>query len=201
MTTQPKWPARTAARERSRAALLEAVHEVALQAGYAGTSLDAVAKTAGVTTGAIYSIFGSKRDLFLAAFGEEYREPRFADIVEPGTPMAEGLRAYGLAWAQRYSDSTAWAAYGIGLEMLLAMRAEPAVMQEILTHEDPHRRQLADDLALRARQAKEKLPLPALELSIALHACLSGLTGERVNTGKPADAVFGYVAAALWTAP
>jgi len=199
--TQTQWPVRTAARRRSRAALLAATEEIALKNGYAGTSLEAVAAAAGVTTGAIYSIFGSKRDLFLETFLAQFPEPRLADVVEPGTPMAEGLRAFGMAWAERYDDPRANAVYGIGLELMVSVRSEPDVVSRMLDQYKPQRQLLADDLALRGKQAKEELPLPALDLAVALHACLSGLTGERINTGQPSNDVFGYVAAALWARP
>jgi AcrR family transcriptional regulator len=200
VTTQQQWPARTAARERTRAALLAATEQLALQTGYAGTSLEAVASAAGVTTGAIYSIFGSKRDLFLEVFTTLFPEPRFTDLVAPGVPMAQGLRDYGRAWAERFSDERAFAVYDIGLEMLVALRSEPEVRRQMLAQHAPNTQQLADDLTLRARQSKEKLPLPALELATAIRACLSGLMNERVHTGKPSNAVFGYVVGALWGA-
>jgi len=47
-------------------ALLDSAAACFLEAGYAATSLDAVAKRARVTKGAIYHHFASKRDLFLA---------------------------------------------------------------------------------------------------------------------------------------
>ena len=197
MTTQQQWPARTAARERSRAALLAAAEQISLKQGYAGTSLEAVASAAGVTTGAIYSIFGSKRELFLAVFAG-YADPRFVDVVAPGTPMAQGLREYGLAWAARYDSPQALAIYDIGLEMLVALRSEPEVMQRLLEQRAPQHQEMAEDLALRARQAKEKLPLPAIDLATAVKACLSGLMNERVHTGQPSKEVFGYVLGSLW---
>jgi AcrR family transcriptional regulator len=47
-------------------ALLESAAACFLESGFAATSLDAVAKRARVTKGAIYHHFASKRDLFLA---------------------------------------------------------------------------------------------------------------------------------------
>jgi AcrR family transcriptional regulator len=62
-------PARTRREEYAEAtyeALLESAAACFLESGFAATSLDAVAKRARVTKGAIYHHFASKRDLFLA---------------------------------------------------------------------------------------------------------------------------------------
>ena len=197
-TTQ--WPVRRAARERSRTALLEAAAELGLTGGYAGTSLEAVAARAGVTTGAIYSIFGSKLALFEQVVAERYDDVRFTEVVPPGTPMRDGLRAFGIAWARRYSNDEAKAAFGIALEILLLIRADPALSRKMVEDTVPARQALADDLELRARQAGESAPLPFLDLAIALHSCMTGLMAERLHTGSPPDAVFGHVAASLWGA-
>lgn len=202
MTAQStQWPVRRAARERSRAALLKAAAELGASGGYAGTSLEAVAARAGVTTGAIYSIFGSKRAMFEELIAERYNDVRFAEVVAPGTPMRDGLRAFGIAWAKRYSNEDAKAAFGIALEILLLVRADPALSRKMVADTLPVRQVLADDLALRARQSGERAPLPFLDLAVALHSCMSGLMAERLHTGSPPDKVFGHVAASLWSTP
>ena len=53
-------------REITRGRLLETAEAMFLSSGYADTSVDAVAHAAGYTTGAVYSNFGGKADLFLA---------------------------------------------------------------------------------------------------------------------------------------
>lgn len=50
----------------TRSRLLATAEEVFLSRGYAATSVDLVADEAGYTTGAVYSNFGGKADLFLA---------------------------------------------------------------------------------------------------------------------------------------
>jgi AcrR family transcriptional regulator len=53
-------------REVTRARLLATAEDVFWSRGYAATSVDVIAEQAGYTTGAVYSNFGGKADLFLA---------------------------------------------------------------------------------------------------------------------------------------
>ncbi|MBI2168250.1 MAG: TetR/AcrR family transcriptional regulator [Actinobacteria bacterium] len=55
-----------ARREQTRRCLLDAAQAVFAARGYRGASLSEIAEAAGFTTGAIYSNFGGKEDLFLA---------------------------------------------------------------------------------------------------------------------------------------
>ena len=67
---------------RNRDALLDAARAVFLRSGYHGTTVEAIAREAGFTTGAIYSRFAGKADLFLALLEEqiEERARQFAGI-------------------------------------------------------------------------------------------------------------------------
>jgi AcrR family transcriptional regulator len=68
-------PARTQSQrsEATRGELVAAARELFAQDGYAATLLDAVARRAGVTKGALYHHFAGKRELFEAVFEEEER--------------------------------------------------------------------------------------------------------------------------------
>ena len=100
--------------------------------------------------------------------------------------------------ARRYDDERAHTVYGVALEMLVALRADPAGMQAMLAEGGPERQELAGDLELRAQQAGETLPLSATELATAVHACISGLLSEHVHTRTTSEELFGYVLASLW---
>jgi AcrR family transcriptional regulator len=73
----PKKLATSAARRfaLSTPQLLEAAQRVFLRDGFHGASLDAIAEEAGYTTGAVYSNFRGKDDLFLAVREAEARRP------------------------------------------------------------------------------------------------------------------------------
>lgn len=62
---------RTAAKLRTREALLDAALVVMAQQGYHGARLDAIAKAAGHTTGAVYSSFAGKDELFAVLANRE----------------------------------------------------------------------------------------------------------------------------------
>src|SRR5215475_11195771 len=77
MKTTPAPPTRltrSAQNERNRTAILGAARHVFLNAGYHGATVDAVAREAGMTIGAIYSRFAGKADLFLALLEERIAE-------------------------------------------------------------------------------------------------------------------------------
>jgi AcrR family transcriptional regulator len=78
-------------RARTRGELLDAATRVFAQRGFHGASVDDVAADAGYTTGAVYSNFAGKEDLFLSAF--EHQIARHARevteaVAERGTPGA-----------------------------------------------------------------------------------------------------------------
>lgn len=85
-------------RERTRAALIQAALDVVAAKGFAAASLDEIAARAGMTKGAIYSNFGSKGDLMLAAmvakgFGLNHTPP-------PGQTVPNQIRALAKALAE-----------------------------------------------------------------------------------------------------
>jgi AcrR family transcriptional regulator len=69
--------------EQTRAELVEAARTVFLRRGFHGASLDEISAEAGYTTGAVYSRFGGKDDLFLAVMDEhlERRARLYADAA------------------------------------------------------------------------------------------------------------------------
>ena len=82
-------------------AMLDAARDVVVTQGYAAAQLDVIAARAGLTKGAIYSIFGSKRDLVLALL-VDYTD-RVLPWIEAALPAgsatcAEILTALGRAY-------------------------------------------------------------------------------------------------------
>ncbi len=64
-STRPPRLTRREAKARTRELLLSAAADVFAQKGYAGASVEDIADAAGYTTGALYSNFAGKEDLFL----------------------------------------------------------------------------------------------------------------------------------------
>ena len=82
-------------RERTRAALLKAARALVRQKGYERTTLDEVARRAGMTTGAIYGNFKNREELFIA-LGQTYWAP-IRPKIKPGATFAEAMRALATA--------------------------------------------------------------------------------------------------------
>jgi AcrR family transcriptional regulator len=86
--------------EATTEALITAGRELFAQDGYLATSLDAVVARAGVTKGALYHHFDSKRDLFAAVFARE--QELQAEVVaaaylrkrDPWEAFQAGARAF-----------------------------------------------------------------------------------------------------------
>src|SRR5947209_10036764 len=82
-------------RERTRAKLLEAARQLVREKGYECATLEAVAKRAGMTTGAIYGNFKNREELFVA-LGQAYW-PDIKPKVKPGATLPEIMRAMAKA--------------------------------------------------------------------------------------------------------
>jgi AcrR family transcriptional regulator len=86
--------------EATTAALVGAARELFAQDGYAATSLDAVVASAGVTKGALYHHFASKRELFAAVFAAEQERlstpiiQASAEANDPWVAFEAGCRAF-----------------------------------------------------------------------------------------------------------
>jgi AcrR family transcriptional regulator len=100
--------------ERTQAALIAAGRQLFAARGYAGVSAEEVAAAAGVTTGAVYHQFESKRGLFVAVF----------EAVEAEVTAAVGAAA-GAA-------SDPWEGFIVACERFLELAGEPAVRQILL---------------------------------------------------------------------
>lgn len=89
----------------TRAAILEAAAHEFDEHGYVGASMDAVAERAGLTKGALYFHFGSKRDLAGAVITEQH----------------EVSRRYGEAASARSTsplESLMWMSQGLATQMV-----------------------------------------------------------------------------------
>jgi len=98
--------------ERRRPLVLDAAFEPFLEHGYDGTSMEAVARAAGVTKPVVYDCFASKEELFTALLRREETRvlgqiaaalPRGADRDDPELVLGDALTAF----LQAVADSPA----------------------------------------------------------------------------------------------
>lgn len=82
--------------------LLDAAEAVFARRGFHGASVEEVAREAGATTGALYSNFAGKEDLFLALFEERIATDvgDYSQIVEAGTTLDGQVRGVADHWMQ-----------------------------------------------------------------------------------------------------
>jgi len=92
-------------RARTRAKLLEAARALTRQKGYEHTTMEDIAHRAGMTTGAIYSNFRDRDELFIA-LSEAYWPP-IKPSVTPGADFPEILRALAKATIAAVPDRRA----------------------------------------------------------------------------------------------
>src|SRR4051812_2616803 len=118
-------------RQVTRARLLAAAEEMFLARGFTGTTVDAVAADAGYTTGAVYSNFGGKADLFLAVL-EQAAEAELAAVraaLEAARSDEQRLDVFSTAIAR---DPAHWQAkVAATLEFLSYTRRHPQLHERM----------------------------------------------------------------------
>lgn len=94
----------------TRRRLLDAAEAVFARRGFHGASVEEIAREAGVTTGALYSNFAGKEDLFLALFEERIATDvgDYSQIVATGTTVEEQARQAADHWMQILRERPAY---------------------------------------------------------------------------------------------
>ena len=173
-------------RERTRAKLLAAAREVIREKGYEQTTLREVAQRAGMTSGAIYSNFKDRDDLFIA-LADVYWPP-LAPRFDPGGTFAGMMDAIAGALIAALPDRRV-AAPGRLTGMAHALKNE-ATRRRV---RDMTRRTYdASAMWLETVADRRDLPMPADVLVRVLHAMIEGLTYQRLLTPElfPDDVVY-----------
>jgi AcrR family transcriptional regulator len=86
----------------TRRRLIDAAEVVFARGGFHGASVEEIAHEAGATTGALYSNFAGKEDLFLALFEERIAADvgEYPEIVAAGATLEEQARGAGDRWME-----------------------------------------------------------------------------------------------------
>jgi AcrR family transcriptional regulator len=180
-------PRTEARRERARAGIVRAAHELIARGGYREASIAAVTRRAGVATGSVYRHFPSKAELFAEVF--RAASQREVDAVAeasagPG-PAAPRVAAAVRTFAERAlrGRRLAWA--------LLAEPVDPAVEAERLVFRGAYRDVFA--AVLRDGVAAGELPEQDCELSAsalvgAIGEALVGPTAPTAGRARAAEA-------------
>lgn len=148
---------RAEAREDNRRALLDAARELIVEVGYSSAQLDQIAERAGLTKGAIYSIFGGKLEL-LRALANEHAE-RFLPLLEhefdahPDRTAEDVLAELARSYALFIDRPDALALLAFELELATLALRDEATLHTARAHGRVLTDRLAAALAGRARRA------------------------------------------------
>ena len=177
---------RAESREDNRQALLAAARALIVEVGYANAQLDEIAERAGLTKGAIYSIFGGKAELLRAVVDEHARDvfPLLEwnfDVAATVTSEALVERLVGryLAFLER-PGTAALLAFEVDLNGL-ALR-DPATLAVVVGHEHALAQRLATALAGRPRRDGPALGPGAASAAADLILGALGGIGQRLVT-------------------
>ena len=168
---------RAEAKAANRRALLDAAIALIARDG-AGARLDAIADAAGLTTGAIYSIFGSKNDLLVAVLADEIsRVDTAIDGYDPALPLDAVIDRYVQTWIATYSGySKTQAAFELHL-LLSAVESDDLRLRltEMLDAEIGQLARLFENRIIDpARPSARTSPQQATAIAKAVKAVLSG---------------------------
>jgi AcrR family transcriptional regulator len=165
--------------ERTREELVTAAARVFARRGYHRATVEEIAAEAGFSTGAVYSNFAGKEELFLAIADRQVAD-RVAEIGavadaaekqgDAGAEAAEQLRAFLEAdpnWPLLFYEF--WS---------LSVR-NPELQEELAQRRDAIRDALAETLQRVADKLGFELRFPAPTLATAIAASLNGLAFER----------------------
>lgn len=94
----------------TRRRLLDSAETVFARSGFNGASLEEIAREAGATTGAVYSNFAGKEDLFFALFEERIAADvsDYSEIVATGATGEDRLRGVAEHWMRLLRERPAY---------------------------------------------------------------------------------------------
>jgi AcrR family transcriptional regulator len=192
---------REQSRAQTRERLLEAARAVFARSGFHGASVDEIAAAAGYSTGALYSNFDGKEDLFLVLMEHELdvHAREIAEAVRSQSSISERATGGARRWMtmiEREPDLLLlfmefWA-YGVRDASIRPKVAERfAQMRGVLT----------ELIAQGVRDFDLELALPAEQLAVAIDALADGIARQKLaDPDAVPDELMGRVLSLLFAA-
>ena len=181
-------------RSRTREQVLDAAARVFARRGFHGASVEAVSEEAGFSTGALYSNFKGKEDLFLALYEEriQRRGRELRAVMERAEGPRAGLSAAAANVVGLMALERDW--YLLYFEFLLHAARDPAFASRFAGARDEGLTALADGISEGLSQAAINSSLAPGELAQAISALSHGLALDRlVDEAAVPDALLGRV--------
>lgn len=163
-------------RERTRAKLIEAASKVINEKGYDRTSLEEVARRAGMTRGAIYNNFKDKEDLFLTVSEMQWKP--LAPPLKPNGSFTEQMDILGKTVVAAVDERRASAVGALSFQLYALSHEE---MRTRLAQTNAEIYKWAAEQLIKFVPADE-LPLPPIEFVRVIHALTDGLLVLRFLT-------------------
>ncbi|MEU2959863.1 TetR/AcrR family transcriptional regulator [Streptomyces albidoflavus] len=188
---------RAEAKERNRRALLDAALEVVSRDGYRAR-LDEIVARAGLTTGAVYSLFGSKNGL-VVALADEHLRPHYEEIgevVPAGLGLLEAVDAFARHYRRGLDAPDARSALSLQITLLDMALHDPELGARLATSVREQEDRLVALFTGRRHPGGTVTQHQARHLATALRALLTGLAqGVPLGLAPDADEEFFAVAA------
>ncbi|MDK9500159.1 TetR/AcrR family transcriptional regulator [Streptomyces katrae] len=187
---------RAETRERNRRALLDAAFEVVSRDGYRAR-LEEIAERADLTTGAVYSLFGSKNGLVVALVADHLR-PYYEEIeqaVPAGLDLLEAADAFARYYRRSCDAPDVLPRMSLQITLLDMALHDPELGSRLATSIRAQEEHLVALFTGRPHGASVVTPRQAQRLTTALRALFVGL-GQGVTLGLAPGADEQYFAAA-----
>jgi AcrR family transcriptional regulator len=196
MTTEAE--TRKQRQERTRTELIEAAGRVFAKRGYHGASVEEIAAEAGYTTGAVYSNFKGKEELFLALSDGELQK-RLADYraVVDTLDSPEGVEQTA---SERFGDfirdDPDWPL--LYFEFWAYGARNRKLRGDFVKQREAEMKVIAEAIERQTAAAGVELPLPAEQVAVGIGALVNGLAFERVlDPDSVPDDLFGLIISRL----
>ncbi|MFI9721264.1 TetR/AcrR family transcriptional regulator [Streptomyces sp. NPDC052396] len=185
---------RAEARERNRRALLDAAFQVVSRDGYRAR-LDEIVERAGLTTGAVYSLFGSKNGLVVALVAD-YLRPYYEEIeqaVPAELDLLEAVDAFARYYRRSCDAPDALAGLSLQITLLDMALHDPELGAQLATSIRSQENHLIALFTGRPHSGRVVTSHQAQRLTTALRALFVGLS-QGVTLGLAPDADEQYFA-------
>jgi AcrR family transcriptional regulator len=190
----PRERVRRQPRAQTREELLDAAARVFARRGFHGASVEAVSEEAGFSTGAVYSNFESKEELFLSLYEERIQRRRreLREAVERSGGGAAGLASAAANVGEVFRRERDW--FLLYFEFSLHAARNPGFARRFEAIREEGLTELAEGLAEGLDRAGLGSAVDPGDLARAVRALSHGLALERlVDEESAPEALFGRV--------
>lgn len=190
----PRERVRRQPRAQTREELLDAAARVFARRGFHGASVEAVCEEAGFSTGAVYSNFDSKEELFLSLYEERIQRRRreLRAAVEGSGGGAAGLASATANVGEVFRQERDW--FLLYFEFSLHAARNPGFARRFEALREEGLTELANGLAQGLKHAGIESSIDPRELAQAIRALSYGLALDRlVDNGSAPDPLLGKV--------